>query len=47
MNLLIDKDFAQALLNYLADRPYKEVFQFIIGMQQLKEEKAVDSDVKE
>jgi hypothetical protein len=47
MNLLIDKDFAQTLLNYLATKPYQEVFQFIVGMQQLKEEKVVDIDVKE
>jgi hypothetical protein len=47
MNLLIDKDFAQALLNYLADRPYKEVFQFIVGMQQLKEEKVTNTAPKE
>jgi hypothetical protein len=32
---LIDEDVAAAILNYLADRPYREVFEFVKALQGL------------
>lgn len=37
MNLIIPRDLAQAILNYLATKPYAEVFQFIEHLKGLKE----------
>jgi hypothetical protein len=37
MNLfLIEEQLAQSVLNYLAQRPYHEVFQLIAELQQIK-----------
>lgn len=36
MNFLISQDLAQELLNYLATKPFQEVFQLINKLQQLK-----------
>lgn len=36
MNFLISQEFAQELLNYLATKPFQEVFQLINKLQQLK-----------
>ncbi len=33
---LIEEDFANSLLNYLAGKPYVEVFSFVHGLQLLK-----------
>ena len=38
MNLIIPRDLAQALLNYLAGKPYIEVFEFVAQLRALKEE---------
>jgi len=35
-NLIIDIKTAEAVVNYLATRPYIEVFQLIAAMQQLQ-----------
>jgi len=32
----IKENFANAILNYLADKPYKEVAAFVAGLMQLK-----------
>lgn len=42
----IDEKLAQAILQYLATRPYAEVFQLIGGIQQLKRVE-VAKEVKE
>ncbi len=34
---LIPEALAQALLNYMAEQPYKQVFQLVIALQTLKE----------
>jgi hypothetical protein len=36
MTFLISQEFAQELLNYLATKPFQEVFQLINKLQQLK-----------
>lgn len=36
-NYIIREDLAQAVLNYLAGRPYQEVFPLVAGLQGLKE----------
>lgn len=38
MNLIISKDLAQAILNYLAGKPYIEVFELVAQLRGLKEE---------
>jgi hypothetical protein len=37
MELIIPRDLAQAILNYLAGKPYIEVFEFIAQLRALKE----------
>lgn len=37
MNLIIPRDLAQAIMNYLITKPYAEVFQFIEHLKMLKE----------
>lgn len=37
MNLIIPRDLAQAIMNYLITKPYAEVFQFIEHLKGLKE----------
>jgi hypothetical protein len=34
---IIEEDFANAILNYIATKPYVEVFDFVKGFQGLKE----------
>ena len=41
---LIDEDFANAVLTYLAMRPYQEVARFVQGFQELK---SADEDKRE
>ena len=36
MEFKIKGELAQAVLNYLAQRPYSEVFQLVQGLQQLE-----------
>lgn len=36
MNFIISQELAQELLNYLATKPFQEVFQLINKLQQLK-----------
>lgn len=36
MRLVIDQALAQAVLNYLARRPYAEVFELIAALQRLE-----------
>ena len=42
MNFLISQELAQELLNYLATKPFQEVFQLIQKLQTLK--KAEESE---
>lgn len=45
MKLEIDKELAQAILNYLALKPFNEVHQLvaaIVSLKEIKEEKADD-----
>jgi hypothetical protein len=46
MNLIIPRDLAQAIMNYLITKPYAEVFQFIEHLKMLKEtnEKSVSEE---
>lgn len=44
---IIQEPLAQAILNYLAERPYKEVFQLVMAMQVLKEVPNEDPAIKE
>ncbi len=39
MNYIISQELAQTLLNYIATKPYAEVFQLIGQLQALKPEK--------
>lgn len=34
--LLIDRELLQAVLNYLAEQPFKNVYQLIVGLQRLE-----------
>lgn len=36
MDLIIKQEVAQAILNYLAERPYKDVFMMIMELQKLQ-----------
>lgn len=45
--LVIDLKTAEAVVNYLATRPYVEVFQLIAAMQQLQPLPAPEPVVKE
>lgn len=40
----ISKEFAQQILNYLAQRPYAEVYELIAALVALKEEDKPDGD---
>lgn len=44
MKYEIEDKLAQALLNYLAEQPYKEVVQLIQGLLSLKQIKAKEPD---
>lgn len=47
---IIEEDFAQAILNYLATKPYNEVFKMVDKLKQmpvLKEEPKVEELLKE
>jgi hypothetical protein len=35
MKLIIEQELAQVILNYIATKPYAEVFQLIVQLQQL------------
>lgn len=48
MNFVITHSLAQAILDYLAERPYKEVVHLISGLTQIKsieESEEPDDDV--
>ncbi len=36
MNLIITQELAQKILNYLTEKPFKEVFQLVNELSQLK-----------
>lgn len=36
MDLIIKQEVAQAILNYLAEKPYKDVFMMVMELQRLQ-----------